>query len=447
MKTLLLITLLILFVSYKTYGASPTITVFHVNGVNNTFADALNNVNNLRMVSNINSKVVAWDLLYNSTHGLLTSDLWEVMKMKKQEAKSMTIGDYVFNYMNRFKLDYPEGSPEYKRLEEKAKQIYHDDADEGGKNLPDLINQFKAKVTNLNKETSYILFIPHSQGNQYVNQLWTYLVNKENFQKSHLAVFGIASPTDHMEGTVKPITPNDQVGYYTADNDYIINSLAALLHFIPETTPPMKGNMHLNTCDDKLCHNLVSSYLTDKTSRALISTKISAFITTLKKNMLEEQLGKSINAMMWFDDRFMPIAVLRSGSGQVICGQGKCDENVLQHLETGLSQFDSYKDYRWSSNLESNVYMIMIPQSLYSSSFNYMDYFTIRGNITRSVDYANNNCLFTVRDRLEIDRLSNSPFSGKAMGAVGTNMAGCPVPESMKGDGGSKVILGAFLLM
>jgi len=435
----------------------PRVFIFHINGVNTKFEEALDNLNNLKAVANIKSNIIKWDLLYNETHGLLISDLWDVMKMKKHEGKNLTIHDYMLTYMKRNNLDYPTNSKEYNELKDRIKMKYIDDLDDNGRNFPQLIFELSDKTFHeIVAQRAYILLLPHSQGNLYANQLWKYFVNHPDkfyqIPKSHIAIFGIASPTDHMEGTVKPIPPTNQVSYYTADNDYVINSLSILTSLIPQTNPAMPGNMHLNNCEDFLCHRLIDSYLTDEQSRQLISTKINSFIITLKKNLLEEQLGENfdaINAMFWIDRKFSSESTLRGMNGESICVNGKCNE-IINYLDTDLIKFDPYKDYKWSSNWPvGEEYRFLVPhhklQSLIGPEKN--DYFFFRGSLAYAVDSSNRGCSYAKRSRLGIEKSSTSPFYGKTYGAISTVIGnGCKLPDYMLTDNGTNVILGALLV-
>jgi hypothetical protein len=97
-------------------GQMPRVYIFHINGINTEFEEALDNLNNLKAVTYIKSNILTWDLLWNETHGLLTSDIWEVMKMKKQESQNLTIDDYIITYIERNRLNYPKGSERYNIL-------------------------------------------------------------------------------------------------------------------------------------------------------------------------------------------------------------------------------------------------------------------------------------------------------------------------------------------
>ncbi len=436
---------------------NPHIFIFHVNGVNTTRDRADENRFALQSSVKINSNIVTWDVIYNSTHGFLASDLWDVMRMKKQEHKNLSIDDYVKTYMKTYHLHYPVGSPEYAKLKENIKQYYINDPSITGKNLAEIINQFHQKVPppyasvvellNQHKDSNgynaYVLLIPHSQGNQYANQLWKYVTEYENFPKSHLAVFGIASPTDRMQGTV---IPSNQDSYYTSDNDFVINSLSALSMLMPQTNKPLSGNLHLYNCKDLLCHNLIDSYLRDEEAKYRISNRISSFIISLKKNMIEEQLGKNIKILFWMNEQFSYLATLRSGMGKVICSNAKCDENITGYIKTSIPQNDPYDGYRWSlQGFNDGPYVLLVSPHYFSKNID--DYFFIRGNISIATDYTIEYCDFYQRDRRALENNRQSPFFGKPYAGISTHINnGCPLPLEMLYDNGTKILLGSFLL-
>lgn len=266
-RILLLLMIFIYFDSNASTSKIPNIIIFHINGVNTSRSEAIDNLEELEATGDIDSNIVTWDIIFNPSHGLLASDLWDVIRMKKQESKNLTIDDYVTAYMKAYQLNYLPGSPEYKKLKNEIKQAYMNDTSIVGKNFKEIVDEFHGKVPppyssvvellnqykNAGTYHAYILLLPHSQGNQYANQLWDFLVNGENFPASHLALFGIASPADQIKGEVdiprkrygEP-SPDELIKYITAKNDLVINSLRILALFLPATNSPMPGNIEIN---------------------------------------------------------------------------------------------------------------------------------------------------------------------------------------------------------
>ncbi|MDA8562207.1 hypothetical protein N9L02_03770 [Gammaproteobacteria bacterium] len=438
-----LIIYIILFTSSNAFCKTwepPKIFIFHINGVNTSPEKADINTDKLEEVSNINSNITTWGTIYNHTHGLLTGDLRDVMRMKKQESKNLTLDDYMLVYMKRHNLNYPIESTKYNELREKIKQAYLDDIDYVGTNFNDILNQFHDKVPqqyqaisnllkkykNGNTSNAYVLLIPHSHGNMYANQLYNYLVNYEKFPKSHLAIFGIASPADKTLGSVFPIQPTNQDNYYTADNDHVINSLSHISNIIPQTKKPSIGNIHLYECkNDILCHGLTESYLNDKESKYRISNKIAAFIISLKKQLIEEQYGKNKNIVFWMNKQLNNAGELRDQYGRLVCAGNKCDKNIVGYITTKIPQYDSYNDYRWllSNNLYHVQYELLVPYSSFTlKDFNSSSkpYFSIRGDVTTaqelyySPDIKDNfKCdISYTKEKKKIENNRSSPFYG-----------------------------------
>src|SRR5579862_7745874 len=122
------------------------IYIFHINGINTSPFEARANAQALKDVANIDSNFITWDFLYNETHGLLASDLWDVFRQKRQENKNLTIDDYVDTYMKAHHLSYPKGSKEYEDLKANIKNDYINDLGFVGKNFYDIHDQFHEKV-------------------------------------------------------------------------------------------------------------------------------------------------------------------------------------------------------------------------------------------------------------------------------------------------------------
>ena len=243
------------------------ICVFHINGVNTKIDEAADNLKALRDKANIRSNFISWNLLYNQTHGLLSSDLWDVFRQKRQENQNLSIDDYVAVYMKVRHLSYPKGSKDYEILKENIKDYYAEDLGYVGKNFDDIHDQFHnivgdmytsikelAKINDDPKNT-YVLFIPHSQGCLYANSLKNLEVSGDNkvsigIPSENIGIFAIANPADKVDSTLMPL-PNFYVGdaddslkqYITADNDFVINSLRSFSLFTPASNQPLPATL------------------------------------------------------------------------------------------------------------------------------------------------------------------------------------------------------------
>lgn len=219
--------------------------IFFINGINTTPDDADYSLSKLEDVINIESPHISWNVLYNETHGMIRSDLWDFLRQKNQERDRM---DYL-----AYKKKYPTHS-----LDD-----FLADRSAVGMNLRDLVEQFHERIQTPSEDTR-IVIVSHSQGNQYANQLWDYLVNAEGFPRSHIALIGIASPSALGKG--------NNFLYITANNDKVI-TLARLL---PGDILP--SNAHIEKCQNFSCHHLVLDYLADTSIRSRLCNNIGLFI-------------------------------------------------------------------------------------------------------------------------------------------------------------------------
>jgi hypothetical protein len=434
----------IFLISLSCYSITPKLYILFINGVNSNVQDVVFNLNRIKEVVNVKSNVIEWGFLYNPTSGSLAQDLHDTMKQKKQEGKNLSIDDYVKTYMKTYKLNYFENSKEYNDLKKNIKEYYSKDNSFVGKNLDNIIDQFNNVVKD--KSNSYVLLIAHSQGNLYANQLYDYLINGASFPKSRLSIVGIATPSDKILGTIAIPKNADQNRYITSDTDFVITSLNIFLTFNPVSNKALPANVHITKCEDQSCHGIVTSYLNDDNTRSVISSKINAFIASIKKNILEEQLSKNINVMFWMNEQFSQIAILRSGLGKVICANGTCDKDHINYIDTNISEFDEYNNYKWSSDgFMKGPFMLLVPNRSYLASPN--AYFFIRGNISIARDYVIEDCAFNYRDQKQIEKNRNSPFYNIPYANIETMINfGCPIPNDLIADNGRHVILGEILV-
>lgn len=375
---LIFIAYLFSFNVYADLSSIPKIILFHINGVNTTREQALENQNALKESAKISSNIIIWDILYNSTHGNLALDLLDVFHQKRQEGKDLTIDDYVLVFMKAYNLNYAKGSKEYNELKDNIKEHYRGDPSFVGTNLYEIIDQFHDKlpppyiaiVELLNSytakgKTPYVLLMPHSQGNLYANQLWDYLVNGDHFPRNHLAILGFASPTDHMNGDGT---------YLTATNDYVISSLSIFSTFVPKTNKPLSGNIKIE-CKDMLCHSLIDAYLYDKESRSKYGQEINRHVLNLFNILENEESGKSINYIhvgLSRDDKIL------NSKGKVIC-DSHCDEKFFGYLD---GDYIYKKNYDLIGNLPEGIYYYV-----YAYPFNYINFIDeIRGNFKSVIE-------------------------------------------------------------
>lgn len=241
MKYILCVLILVCSLTY----AQPQLYIFFINGVNTTPDEANMGLSKLESLVDTESDSITWNVLYNQTHGLVKSDIWDVVRQKHQERLGLWYEQYLKKYPHSSLSDYL------------------DDRHFVGRNLADLVNQFHKRMPS-NLTDAYILILSHSQGNQYANQLWDYLVNAEGFPESRIGLIGIASPTDRGYG--------ESFYYVTADNDKVINAV----RIFPD--PPMPSNVHIKNCYSFSCHNLINDYLSDYSIRQSLCKHIGSFM-------------------------------------------------------------------------------------------------------------------------------------------------------------------------
>lgn len=356
--------------------ASPKIYVFHINGVNTKYSDALNNADQLQKLANISSNMLSnsgrFDLLYNSDESgsfcSLCNQVGDVLHQKKLEYKDVTVDDFVTAYMKTYNLHYESGGTDYEILKIGIKDDYLKDKTFVGANLDDIYNQYNTKtqqsmkfggvlnflsnVTNNEGGTKpYVLLLPHSQGNLYANELYEYAISTGAVTPDHIAIYGIANPASKMDGVINPESSpdgnvSDSAHYTTADNDFVIHSLSVFSMINPISNSPMPANIHLNTCNDllELCHGLVDAYLADSTVSMQIAKQINLFLIALKHKIatsLEIRLAVGPYGVTYAG---VPTTVV-TPSQTVLCDNKACDSNVMGYFKS--NKYFKYDSFQW----------------------------------------------------------------------------------------------------
>jgi hypothetical protein len=161
-------------------------------------------------------------------------------------------------------LHAESGTTEYEFIKQSIKDDFINDPQYSGRNLESIVTEFNQLVPD--RENSYILLLPHSQGNLYANQLYNYLTSTGNYDSQQLRIFGIATPANEISGSGD---------YVTSSNDLVINGLRLITSILP-------SNITVNfSLSDVLGHNLIDIYLTDPTSKEIIKQKITQALDTL----------------------------------------------------------------------------------------------------------------------------------------------------------------------
>ena len=237
--------LLALMITCSSAFAENQLFIFFINGINTTPDEAEFNLSKIEQLVDTDNQSITWNVLYNATHGVIRSDVWDVIAQKHEE---------------RLQLDYAAYRKQYPTH---SLNDYLSDRKYVGKNLQEIVQQFHNKMPQYSGDV-YVLIISHSQGNQYANQLFDYLVNAEGFPCDHIALIGIATPASVGAG--------QSFYYVTANNDKIINTVRIF------PMPPLPANTHIEKCYDISCHNLVNDYLGDSKIRSMICKHIGSFM-------------------------------------------------------------------------------------------------------------------------------------------------------------------------
>lgn len=261
MKKYLLVVLLF---SIKCGFCIPMIYSLHINGINTSLTEAQDNLDQLTSLQTSKTNLVKWRLLYNQTDGLW-SDLSDVFHQKAQEQQAVSLDDYVEVYMKVNNLHYEPGSPDYEIVKAGIKDDFINDPQYSGHNLESIVTQLHQIIPD--PKDSYILMIPHSQGNLYANQLYEYLLSNNEYTATQLRIFGIASPANKVAG---------YGDYVTSSNDLIVNGL----RLIQDGVLPANYRAEVTT-NDILGHNLINVYLSDDITKAAIKHGISNALDTL----------------------------------------------------------------------------------------------------------------------------------------------------------------------
>ena len=170
--------------------------------------------------------------------------------------------DYVYNATHLVGIGDFLDSANQKIFEKKVVESY---------DLVNILNDLSQKV-----KTQKVLFVAHSQGNFYANNIYDVVASKPGgIPQESLSIYGIGSPADHVAGGGK---------YITSSTDGIIN-LIRKLKFLNVLEPNV--NIQVPANDDSSGHNLSRIYLQFQGDR--ITSELEGLLSNLKEN--DEQLS------------------------------------------------------------------------------------------------------------------------------------------------------------
>lgn len=376
MKKYLLILIVVL---TKTCFGNPMIYALHINGISTSITEAQDNLEQLTALQVTKTNLVKWRLLYNQTDGLW-DDLSDVFNQKTQEKQNITIDDFVVAYIKANNLQAESGTTEYEFIKQSIKDDFINDPQYSGRNLESIVSQFNQLVPD--KENSYILLLPHSQGNLYANQLYNYLTStEENYDSQHLRIFGIATPANEISGSGD---------YVTSSNDLVISGIRLIKSVLP-------SNININfSLSDILGHNLIDIYLTDPTSKEIIQQKITQALDSLASYIatsVQSEYIKIFDYKNYYDSNgyaTIPVTVMRDDTilyskNQIVDFESALyyyfSDDSIQPLVMYPSRAGKYSinvsannNYASSSQLDVMVQIPVNSQDFFNYYYCYNDY-------------------------------------------------------------------------
>lgn len=434
-KSLILLVVISIKGSYAGQNNLPTMYALHINGINTTSKEASDNLESLKLNSQMTStgKYLKWNVVYNPTANEKTTsstiaaginlldNIIDVGLQKNNELslKNISKEQYVKAYIIANNLDPNMSKTEYKQLQTQLMPHYRELIKKyGGNNTEAVISEFHKKsppqflsVLQLLDEgtdgsgydyshtPSSVLLIPHSQGNMYANSLYKYLIDTENFNPKHIAIFGIASPAgsnfgdwpvsdsyktsrfkkEMNEFMINDSIPNEQTSYVTSCNDQVINTLRTtelirqtllqVLNYLwPHDIFEFPGVLSCNVDaspnenpDDILHHNLIQYYLATPKTKTQIIAMINYFAYQLNyyefKDLVDNMMPNSPRFGIYPQSLAMVIGVRNVLSQQLVDTRGRkiwskdTKNNKLLALQTPiLDNYVENSQYRNSYN-------------------------------------------------------------------------------------------------
>lgn len=212
--------------------SSPGYAIGYFNGVKNTRAGAGQSRDRLKLIygSQYNNQPVKYYLFYNPTDGLL-ADLAEAFKQKEAENPDLQgrwelIWDVLRgqgSLIDRFVHDFPSFDLfAFDALRETAVDLSRDYVDKlvTEADFQSIVDGFVETMTGLTTEQEKILAVAHSQGNLFVNEVYSAV--SPTLQTHSLAVVHVATVSSTLNGE-----------YTTSDTDLVVAAVRALLGDTP----------------------------------------------------------------------------------------------------------------------------------------------------------------------------------------------------------------------
>lgn len=388
MRIIILLLFIITF-SKISFAKVPQAFALHINGINVTPYEAKENSNILKKTSDV--KQFNYALVYNPTRTPNEWSWWaklkgfiDVCKQKWFESHFLpTLDEFTQQAMKAQGFDFPIDSQEYRQFKSMLTQEFENLLlDKGGKNMQTIIDEFHDTVPvefmdvvkllnadhDYSKSKDYVILLPHSQGNLYANNLYTYLTQIEHFDKSRITIFGFATPAQEELGQMEC---NNQIpNYVTSTNDGIIELARK---WMPSNI--LHSNILIApTIADTSGHSLIDVYLLDPYT----SIRYNSFMSYTSINCFKDL------------HNFEPLANLPNANSRII--YNKKHNSIFQiDSKKALCKFDlNIKNSVWNcepidsdilyidwSTLTTdggdNVYFLGSQESLYLFNLNLID--------------------------------------------------------------------------
>ncbi|WP_323119616.1 hypothetical protein [Burkholderia alba] len=223
-------------------SSAPGSAIVFVNGINNTFDDAIASLQVLKNELNardVNNAYV-YGNAYNATQGTF-SDLWQVFKQKSVEGSSPA------DFWRAVDGNGLPASGMDAALQQKYIDILtKNDVPE----LPDHLNKYRAYL----QQNRKVVLVGHSQGSLYANFEINLLVTGPDRAQGRISTVNVGNAARYQ-------LPGSS--YLTSTSDAVIKSLGAV-----QTVLPANFSLGLHLLTDPLGHSFTKIYLNDSFASA-----------------------------------------------------------------------------------------------------------------------------------------------------------------------------------
>lgn len=278
------------------YDVCGRFEVFHINGIMTTRIQAGQNRDRIRVVygNAYNGHLIFYGLGYNQTRGFAT-DLYQ----SALQVISGYAGATWDKFMNAvtfsvYSIGMPEATAKAIAKVVTDKYAFTKPSPYQDQDLTDIMNEINSQTAggaNAYHKARKV-FVPHSQGNLYMNLVYDKLI-ANGTPAASMGVVGMAVPYSSVR------SGNNHV---TSWNDVVVDAtrLPTLNNIVtPNVTIPYQPSI------DVLGHNLIATYLANSTAVSMMNTRITSEFGTLKTTVTPSASdGTFIGQASWADCRY-----------------------------------------------------------------------------------------------------------------------------------------------